>query len=155
MTFFSFIFDFFLNISFSHSFFAQACASRGPIFIPAKQASPVRRANFTSVWVYELKKFSSLILNYWQPNLLCLFLSFVKLIKSVFKILFNLMKLFLCFHLSYLNLGESIKHNQMFGQNSKNQSMQKDDSSLFFVTFSNHTVVMMIDFDWNEKYILF
>ena len=32
--------------------------------------------------------------------------------------------------------------------------MQKNDLSLFFVTFSNQTVLMMIDFDWNEKYIL-
>ena len=111
MTFFSFIFSFFLSVSFSHSFVAQACASRVPIFIPAKQASLARRANFTSIWVYEWKRFSSLILNYWQPNSLCFFVSFAKLIKSVFKILFSPTKSFFCFHLGYLNLGESIKHN--------------------------------------------
>ena len=106
-----FLVSFFLSISFSHSFVAQACASRVPIFIPAKQASLARRANFTSIWVYEWKRFSSLILNYWQPNSLCFFVSFAKLIKSVFKILFSPTKSFFCFHLGYLNLGESIKHN--------------------------------------------
>ena len=106
---------FFSILVFHIHFLRKLVPAEGQYLFPLSKPVLLEEPTLPLSEYMNFKKFSSLILNYWQPNLLCLFLSFVKLIKSVFKILFNLMKLFLCFHLSYLNLGESIKHNQIFG----------------------------------------